>query len=167
MCGGAAAQAPRGGASVCATRRSLALLTLIERPEDSALLQLIAHLLQLIAAYSIPAVWLEECRFFYEHLRNRGYPAKAINACFREINWNQRQKMLEPKKRKDVQDTFFTKYRGCVFSSRNAPGINALRQELNLSLDDLRRDSAGHDIFPQRAYFAVKSAMSMASILRR
>ena len=126
-----------------------------------------AEMHRLLTHSSSPAVWLEECRFFYEHLRNRGYPAKAINACFREINWNQRQKMLEPKKKKDTQDTFFTKYRGCVFSSRNAPGINALRQELNLSLDDLRRDSAGHDIFPQRAYFAVKSAMSMASILRR
>ena len=49
MRGGAAAQAPRGGASVCAARRSVALLTLIERPEASAFLQLIEHSLQLIA----------------------------------------------------------------------------------------------------------------------
>ena len=34
---------------LCATRRSLALLTLFERPEASTLLPLIAHLLQLIA----------------------------------------------------------------------------------------------------------------------
>ena len=43
--------------------------------------------------------------------------------------------------------------------------MNTLCQVMNLLLDDLRQDSAGHDIFPQCAYFAVKSTMSMASIL--
>ena len=81
----------------------------------------------LLTHSSSPTVWLKECSFFYEHPSNRGYPAnlcaKAINACFSKINWNQRQKLLEPKKRKDVQDTFFTKYSRCVFPSRNATGI--------------------------------------------
>jgi len=127
-----------------------------------------AEMHRLLTHSSSPTVWLEECRFFYDHLRNRGYPAKAIDACFREINWNQRRKMLEPKK-KDGQDenTFFSQYRGCVFSTRNAPGIAALRQEMDLSLDGLRYNGAERDIFPQRAYFAVKSAMRMGSILRR
>ena len=125
-----------------------------------------AEMHRVLTHSSSPTVWLEECRFFYDHLRNRGYPAKAIDACFREINWNQRSKMLEPKK-KAVQDTFFSQYRGCVFSTRNAPGIDALRQGMDLSLDGLRHHGAERDIFPPRAYFVVRSAMPMASILRR
>ena len=103
---------------------------------------------------------LEECRFFYDHVRNRGYPAKAIAACFREINWNQRRKMLEPKKKAGQDENiFFSQYRRCVFSTRNAPGIHALRQEMDLSLHGLQCHDAERDIFSQRTHFAVKSAM--------
>jgi hypothetical protein len=35
----------------------------------------------------------------YSHLRNRGYPSKAIHSTFRTVTWNQRSKMLELKKR--------------------------------------------------------------------
>jgi hypothetical protein len=133
-----------------------------------------AEMHRLLTHSSNPTVWLEECRFFYDHLRNRGFPAaaKAIDACFREIDWNQRRKMLEPRN-KTVQDDkgFFCQYRGCVFSTRNAPGTDALRHSINLSLDGLRQCDAEHDaeldMFPRHAYFAVKSAMPMASILRR
>jgi hypothetical protein len=125
-----------------------------------------AEMHRVLTHFSSPTVWLEECRFFYDHLRNRGYPAKAIDACFREINWNQRSKLLEPKK-KAIKDTFFSQYRGCVFYTRNAPGIDALRQGMDLSLDELRHHDAERDIFSPRVYFAVRSAMPMASFLRR
>ncbi len=70
---------------------------------------------------------------FYSHLHNRGYPSKAIrvDSTFRTMNWNQRSKMLEPKK------LFFARYRGCVFSNRNAPGSAELRVEMDLSLEEL------------------------------
>ena len=128
-----------------------------------------AELQRLLTHSSSPTVWLEECRIFYDHLRNRGYPVKAIDASFRSVNWNQRRKMLEPKIRaKACDDTFFAKYRGCVFSNRNAPGTDLLRGTINLSLDELRTtDAEGNNIFPARALFAVRSALPMGSILRR
>ena len=128
-----------------------------------------AELQRLLTHSSSPTVWLEDCRIFYDHLRNRGYPVKAIDASFRSINWNQRRKMLEPKTRiKDCDDAFFSRYRGCVFSNRNAPGTNLLRGTINLSLDELRTPGAERDnIFPARAFFAVRSALPMGSILRR
>ena len=36
---------------------------------------------------SSPIVWFEDCRFFYDHLRNRGYPAKAMSSLL--ASWNQ------------------------------------------------------------------------------
>jgi hypothetical protein len=130
-----------------------------------------AELLRLLTHSSNASVWLEECSIFYEHLRNRGYPAKAIDACFHNVNWNQRRKTLErtvePATTVKDDDEFFVQYRGCVFSNRNAPGTDELRQSIDLSLDELRQHGAGRDIFPTRAYFAVKSALPMGSILRR
>ena len=127
-----------------------------------------AELQRLLTHSSSPTVWLEECRIFYDHLRNRGYPVKAIDASFRSINWNQRRKMLEPKIRtKTCDDAFFARYRGCVFSNRNAPGTDLLRGTIDLSLDELRTSGAERDnIFPARAFFAVRSALPMGSILR-
>jgi len=96
-----------------------------------------AEMHRLLTHSSNPDVWLEECATFYSHLRNRGYPSKAIDSTFRTINWNQPSKMLEPKKRM-VDDRFFAQYRGCVFSNRNAPGTDTLQGTTNLSLDELR-----------------------------
>jgi hypothetical protein len=70
---------------------------------------------------------------FYSHLRNRGYPSRAIDSTFHTINWNQQSKMLEPKKRV-ADDTFFAWFRGCVFSNRNAQGSAGLRVEMDHSL---------------------------------
>ena len=72
----------------------------------------------------------------------------------------------KPKKRCD-DDSFFDQYQGCVFSSRNAPGVDQLRGGINLSLDKLRCQGAGAEIFPPSAFFAVKSAFPMGHILRR
>ena len=105
-----------------------------------------AEMHRLLTHSSNPTVWLEECAVFYSHLRNRGYPSKAIDSTFRTINWNQRSKMLEPKKRV-ADDKFFAQYRGCVFSNRNAPGSAELRMEMDLSLEELREQGQGRDIF--------------------
>ena len=94
------------------------------------------------------------------------YPSRAIDATFRTINWNQRPKMLEPKKRV-ADDALFAQYRGCVFSNRNAPGSAELGMELDLSLEELREQGQGRDIFPPRAFFAVRSALPMGYILPR
>ncbi len=58
-----------------------------------------AEMHRLLTHSSRPAVWLEECALFYSRLRKRGYPSKAIDATFRKVTWNQRSKMLEPRKR--------------------------------------------------------------------
>jgi hypothetical protein len=39
-----------------------------------------AEMHRLLTDSSKPAVWLEECGVLYGHLRNRGYPSKAINS---------------------------------------------------------------------------------------
>jgi hypothetical protein len=127
-----------------------------------------AEMQRLLSHFSNPSVWLEECRSFYEHLHNRDYPACAIDSCFRSFNWNQRRKMLAPKlKTRSGDDSFFDQYQGCVFSCRNAQGIDQLRGSINLSLEGLCRRGAGAEIFPPRAFFAVKSAFPMGCNLRR
>lgn len=126
-----------------------------------------AELHRLLTHSSNPQVWLEECRTFYEHLRNRGYPVKAIDSSFREISWNQRRIMLEPKTAKTGNDAFFAEYSGCVFSHRNAPGSDQLRRSVNLSLCELRGQGEGRDIFPAKAFFALRSALPLGHLLRR
>ena len=125
-----------------------------------------AEMHRLLTHSSSPDVWLEECAVFYSHLRNRGYPSKAIDSTFRTVNWNQRSKMLEPKKRV-ADDKFFAQYRGCVFSNRNAPGSAELRAEMDLSLEELREQGQGRDIFPSCAFFALRSALPMGHLLPR
>jgi hypothetical protein len=125
-----------------------------------------AEMHRLLTHSSNPAVWLEECAVFYSHLRKRGYPSKAIDSTFRTVNWNQRSKMLVPKKRV-ADDQFFAQYRGCVFSNRNAPGSAELRTEMDLSLEELQEQGQGRDIFPPRAFFALRSALPMGHILPR
>ena len=74
--------------------------------------------------------------------------------------------MLEPKNRVS-DDHFFAQYRGSVFSNRNAPGNAELQAEMDLSLEELREQGQGRDIFPQRAFFALRSALPMGYILPR
>ncbi len=33
-------------------------------------------------------VWLEECGVFYSHLRNRGYPSKAVYSNFESVTFD-------------------------------------------------------------------------------
>ena len=63
-----------------------------------------AEMQRLLTHSSNPSVWLEECCIFYKHLRNRGFPARAPDSCFRNINWNQRCKMLEPRPKRRSGD---------------------------------------------------------------
>ncbi len=102
---------------------------------------------RLLTHSSSPAFWLEECALFYSHLRNRGYQSKAIDTTFRKVNWNQRSKMLEPKKRV-ADDKFFAQYRSCIFSNRNTQGSAELQAEMDLSLEELLEQGQGRSIFP-------------------
>ena len=111
-------------------------------------------------------VWLKEITVFCNHLRERGYPVRAIDSVFKEINWNQRAKMLQPREHQE-KDTFFSQYKGCVFSNRNAPGSAELHKVINLSLIDLQEQGAGREIFPTHAFFATKSAFPMGHMLTR
>ena len=113
---------------------------------------------------SSPTVWLEECPVLYSHLRKRGYPSKPIDSTFRTVNWNQPSKMLEPKRRA-ADDKRFARYRGCVFSNRNAPGSAELRMEMDLSLEELRGQGQGRDIFPPSALFATWRALPIGYLL--
>ncbi len=74
--------------------------------------------------------------------------------------------MLEPKKRM-ADDKFFAQYRGCVFSNRNAQGSAELRVEMDLSLEELRKQGRGRDIPPPHAFFALRSALPMGYTLPR
>ena len=125
-----------------------------------------AEMHRLLTHSSNPNVWLKEITFFYNHLRDRGYPVRAIDSCFKEINWNQREQMLKPREHQD-KDEFFSQYRGCVFSNRNAPGSFELKQGINLSLKDLQEHEFGREIFPTQAFFATQSAFPIGHILPR
>jgi len=127
-----------------------------------------AEVYRLLTHCSNAEIWIEECRKFYDHLRRRGYPAHAIRSTFRAVSWNQRPDLLKSKTqgKKESNDQFFAEFRGCVFSTRNAPGCNQLREHMNLSLEPLKMSSVG-DIFPSRALFSVKSALPLGYALRR
>ncbi len=111
---------------------------------------------------SSPDVWLKECGVFYSHLGIRGHPSIAIDSTFRSVNWNQRSKMLEPKKRV-ADDVSFAQYRGCVFPNRNAPESAELRAEIDLSLEELCEQGQGRHISSPRAFFALQSALPLGS----
>jgi hypothetical protein len=124
-----------------------------------------AEMHMLLTHSSNPTIWLEECAAFYSHLRNRGYPSRAINATFRKVNWNQRSKMLEPRKREQDDDKFFAQYRACV---RNAPGVRSCGPGwTSRSRSCSREQGQRRDIFPPRAFFALRSALPMVHILPR
>ena len=125
-----------------------------------------AEVLRLLTHSSTPTIWIEECRRFYDHLRRRGYPAAAISSTFRKVSWSQRQHVLNPKM-KSENEIFFATYRGCVFPTRNAPGSDQLKGNLDLSLKALQEDSEGGEIFPARGFFATKSAFPMGYALRK
>ena len=125
-----------------------------------------AEVLRLLTHSSTPTIWIEECRRFYDHLRRRGYPASAISSTFQKVSWNQRQQILNPKAECE-NEIFFATYRGCVFSTRNAPGSDQLKGSLDLSLKALQEDSEGGEIFPGRGFFATKSAFPMGYALRK
>ena len=74
--------------------------------------------------------------------------------------------MLQPRKHQE-KDTFFSQYKGCVFSNRNAPGSAELHKVINLSLIDLQEQGAGREIFPAHAFFATQSAFPMGYMLTR
>jgi hypothetical protein len=74
--------------------------------------------------------------------------------------------MLEPKKCV-ADDRFLARYRGCVLSNRNAPESAELRVEMDLSLEELREQGRGRDIFSPRAFFALRSALPMGYTLPR
>jgi hypothetical protein len=125
-----------------------------------------AEMHRLLTHSSNPDVWLKEITVFYNHLREKGYPVKAIDSAFKEINWNQREQMLKPRERQE-KDMFFSQYKGCVFSNRNAPGSAQLHKGINLSLKDLQEQESGREIFPTHAFFAIQSAFPMGHILPR
>jgi len=71
---------------------------------------------------------------FYQHLHGRGYPLKEIPAAFRQICWSERTKALAIKPCREVDnEQFFVSYQGCVFSTRNAPGIQFLEKSIDSS----------------------------------
>jgi hypothetical protein len=107
-----------------------------------------AEMHRLLTHSSNPTIWLDECAVFYSHLRNRGYPSRAINATFRKVNWNQHIKMLETRKRDQDEDKFFAQYRACVFSNRNEQGIAELRARMDLSLKELQNKARGATSYP-------------------
>mmetsp|Transcript_17042 Transcript_17042/g.46744 ORF Transcript_17042/g.46744 Transcript_17042/m.46744 type:complete len:257 (+) Transcript_17042:1173-1943(+) len=113
--------------------------------------------------------WLYECRTFYEHLRARGYPTKAIQEAFHNVCWNDRRRYLyKPPNPSPANEQFFTNYKGCVLSVDNAPGIEMLKSKLNLSLHAIQQDLEGHaDIFPSKAFLSIRGAMPLGFYLKR
>ena len=96
-----------------------------------------------------------------EHLHNRGYPVKAIDATFSSINWNQRQKILDLKMPAEgTDDTFFAAYtwNGSATGKREPLAHRAANTGGRAGVT--KHISAG-------AIFADRSALSMGCILLR
>ena len=125
---------------------------------------ILAELLRLLTHSSSPEVWLEEGRFFYHHLRSRGYPGGFLEQVFLEVTWARRAEAIKEKRRKG--DDFFKTYRACVLTLRNAPEWPYMRELMDLNLSDLREASWG-DIFPKKVFLAQSSAPRLGSILKR
>jgi hypothetical protein len=109
---------------------------------------------RLLTHSSTPEIWMKEVRYFYEHLRARGYPAKAIRSTFAEVSWNQRKAILDTK-RGGKSESFFQTYSGCVFATCYAPGVRCCSRGL----------TSRWDIFPSKAFFAVRSAPRLGFFL--
>jgi len=119
-----------------------------------------AELLRLLTHSSNFEDWIEECRFFYEHLRGRGYPIRELRSAFKDVSWTDRAKFLAVKQKSDVEnEQFFVTYKGCVFSTCNSPGISLFRKRINMSLQLLNESNSG--IFPDTAFFSVRGAMPL------
>lgn len=126
-----------------------------------------AELLRLLTHCSSPSLWSQDAAFFYSHLRSRGYPKDNLDAIFAEVRWSQRDSILSRRPSRDAKaETFFQVYRGCVFSVEHRPGTATFRRLWNLRLDSLRADSA-EDIFPTRAFWTLRSAPRLGTLLPR
>ena len=88
---------------------------------------------------SNPSVCLKEFRNIWEHLSNRGNPARAIDFCSQSFNWNQRRNMLmqKPTTRRGNNNCIH-QYKGCVFSSCNVQGVDVLSEVEAVSTPCLR-----------------------------
>jgi hypothetical protein len=78
-----------------------------------------AEMHRLLTHSSNPDVWLKEITVFYNHLRERGYPVRAIDSAFKEINWNQRERMLKPRKRQEKNMFFLSVQRMCLLKQKH------------------------------------------------
>ena len=123
-----------------------------------------AELIRLMTHSSTPEIWREEGSMFYHHLCSRGYPRSFLRTVFQEVTWAQRSLVLTRNRQRC--DEFFKTYRACVLTLRNAPEWPALRERLDLSLNELTESTFG-DIFPRRAFVAQSSAPRLGSILKR
>ena len=88
----------------------------------------------------------------------------ALRTVFQEVTWAQRFLILTCNHKRC--DEFFKTYRACVLTLRNAPEWPALRERLDLSLNELTESTFG-DIFPRRVFLAQSSAPRLGSILKR
>ncbi len=64
-----------------------------------------------------------------------------------------------------ADDRFLAQYCGCVFSNRNVQGSAELLVKMDLSLEQLWEQGRGRDIFPPRAFFALRSVLQMGYTL--
>jgi len=124
-----------------------------------------AELIRLMTHSSTPEIWKAEGSIFYHHLCSRGYPRRFLRTVFQEITWAHRYLVLN-RNRQVKCDEFFKTYRACVLTLRNAPEWPALREQLDLSLNELTKSTFG-DIFPPRVFLAQSSAPRLGSILKR
>jgi hypothetical protein len=125
----------------------------------------LAELLRLLTHSSTPDIWKEEGSVFYHHLCSRGYTRKFLREVFQEITWSKRSELLS-RNRQEKSNEFFTTFRACVLTLRNAPEWPMLKELLDLNLNELRESTYG-DIFPPRVFLAQSSAPRLGSILKR
>ena len=98
---------------------------------------------RLLTHISSPAVWLEECRILYGHVRSGGYAKKAVDSSLRKVDWNERRNLLATRNKTERDDSLLRENRGCVFCDRNGPGIYELRGSVKEAGHGADTDTSG------------------------
>ncbi len=116
-----------------------------------------AELMRIRRLSSSRTSYLNDRLRFWGLLRARGYPESALRAFFRQVSWHRGASHPEKTPKRDLL--------GCVWTSVNRPGVEALKHGLDLSFAPLPPDQ--HAAHPPSGLFAVRSAPRLGTIIGR
>ena len=125
------------------------------------------EILRLLINSSTVDIWFRDIGFFVRALRARGHKLKEVRKALEKIRWSDRAKILDA-----IQTTCAKKNenggyaRGCVFSIRNAPGVDQVCNLISLDLSELQNWQT-RDMFPEKGFLTKLAPRALSAWLRR